>query len=128
MNLNDLLEADLRTLANEGKKKFGDLKETAEKAINLLRQSENLPLEMIFSVLYLAKNTNNSKNNSLALSILQKLLTTQALNDLIPVLKFLKALLDESLDETISLKALQTLMLVMNPGTLKVFPELVDVV
>ena len=105
MNLNDLLEADLRTLANEGKKKFGDLKETAEKAINLLRQSETLPLEMIFSVLYLAKNTNNSKNNSLALSILQKLLTTQALNDLIPVLKFLKALLDESLDETISLKA-----------------------
>lgn len=128
MSLNDLLEIDLRTLAGEAKRKTGDLKEVTEKTINLLRQSEKIPVENLFLVLNSAKNTNNPKICTLALSILQKLLTGQALENLTPSLQFMKSMLEDTSDENLHVKVLQTLMLLLDPRTIKIYPELTTVV
>ena len=128
MSLSDLLEADLRTLANEGKKKTGDLKEIAEKTISLLRQSEIIPIDNIFQVLNSAKSINNIKICNLALSILQKLLISKGIESLIPALLFLQSILEEYPDEGIQLKVLQTLMLIHDPSTVRIFPDFINIV
>lgn len=128
MSLNDLLESDLRTLSNEAKKKTGDLKELSEKTISLLRQSDVIPIDSIFQVLVSAKSTNNIKSIQLSLTVLQKLLTNQAIGSISKSLEFLQSILNDTIDETLQLKVLQTLMLMHDPKTVKICPELVNVV
>lgn len=128
MSLQDLLESDLRTLANEGKKKSGELKELTEKAISMLRQSEKIPISSIFQVLQSAKACNNLKVLNLAISVLQKLVTSKEIDSLTPALAFLQSVLEEYFDENLQLKVLQTLMLIQSPQIVKISADLIGII
>ena len=128
MSLNSSIEVDLRLLANESKKKSTDLKQLTESTISQLRSSEKPPIDLILQVLSSAKSTNNPKSCSLALSILQKLLTSESLDSLYPALHYLKTMLEEVSDESTQLKVLQSFMLILDPNRAKVYPDLTNTI
>lgn len=128
MSLGDSIEIDLRTLASENKKKSGDLKSLSERAISLLRQSPDLPIEPILQVLHSAKSTSSPKSCSTALSILQKLLTSNPSPPISPSLSYLKSMLSDIQDEPTQLKVLQTLMLILNPFKVQITPDLTNTI
>jgi hypothetical protein len=128
MSLNSSIEVDLRALANESKKKSSDLKQLTESAISQLRSSEKPPISLILQVLASAKSTNNAKTCALALSILQKLLTSGSLDSLYPALHYLKTLLEEIPEESTQLKVLQTFMLILDPNRARVYPDLTNTI
>ena len=70
-----LIETDLRGLANEAKRKYSNLKDGAEKAISLLRQNSEFPLEDILRAVDLVRHADNNKVKCAGLNVIQRLLS-----------------------------------------------------
>lgn len=130
MSLHDSLESDLRVIATEGKKKSQQIKDLAEKALSDLRKSPIIPSESILLVVESVKGTGISKIYAHVINILQKLLSHHLIDSIsiISVLEFLSAIILEVNEESLQLKSLQTIMLVLNPSVVILTEDLVGII
>src|SRR5574343_1076771 len=117
MSLHDSLESDLRIISTEGKKKSSQIKDLADKALLDLRKSPIIPSDSILQVVESVKGVGVVKIYTHIINILQKLLTHHLIDSIsiISVLEFLSSIILEINEESLQLKSLQTIMLVLNP-------------
>lgn len=128
MSAADLLESDLRALANEAKKRSSGIKEIVERAIGALRQSPNIPVEPILKAIESVRGSNMPKLQTQAIGVLQKMLNFQILDSIsiLSALEFLSNIGQETVDESVQLRTLQTLMLILNPQNIILTEDLVS--
>ena len=130
MSLHDSLESDLRIISTEGKKKSSQIKDLADKALLDLRKSPIIPSDSILQVVESVKGVGVVKIYTHIINILQKLLTHHLIDSIsiISVLEFLSSTILEINEESLQLKSLQTIMLVLNPQVVILTEDLVGIV
>ena len=130
MSLHDSLESDLRIISTEGKKKSSQIKDLADKALLDLRKSPIIPSDSILQVVESVKGVGVVKIYTHIINILQKLLTHHLIDSIsiIFVLEFLSSTILEINEESLQLKSLQTIMLVLNPQVVILTEDLVGIV
>lgn len=130
MSLHDSLEADLKAIGLEGKKKNNLVKELTDKACADLRKSPAIPSDSILQVIESVKGIGAPKIYSYVISITQKLLNHHLIDSIsvISVLEFLSSIIIEVNEESLQLKSLQTIMLVLNPQVVILTEDLVSII
>ena len=130
MILHDSLEADLKSISTEGKRKSIHIKDLADKACIDLRKSPMIPSESLLQLMESAKGAGGVKIYSSLINILQKLLNHHIIDSIsvISVLEFLSSVISEVSEESLQLKSLQTVMLVLNPEVVILTEDLISII
>ncbi|OMJ78327.1 hypothetical protein SteCoe_21882 [Stentor coeruleus] len=130
MSLHDSLESDLKIIAIESRRKSAQVRDLAEKAISDLKKSSVLPSESLLQVIESVRGLGILKVYFHTINILQKLLTHHLLcsNSMLIVLDFLSGVIFETNDESLQLKSLQTIMLILDPTVLLLTEDLISMV
>ncbi|OMJ79666.1 hypothetical protein SteCoe_20288 [Stentor coeruleus] len=128
--LHDSLENDLKAIANEGRRKNLQIRDLAEKATVDLRKSPIIPSDSILQVMESIKGVGVAKIYAHMINIIQRLLTHHLVDSIsiISVLEFLGGIILETNEESLQLKSLQTIMLVLNPSVVILTEDLVGIV
>mmetsp|Transcript_32957 Transcript_32957/g.57855 ORF Transcript_32957/g.57855 Transcript_32957/m.57855 type:complete len:1408 (+) Transcript_32957:50-4273(+) len=130
MSGRDLIESELRTLANEGKRKTPPLREACEAAIAKVRSKSSVSYEDIQAAIEASKTSGQPKLIGMALSLVQKMVQFGYVDaiSVMSVLTFLQSVVRDTNDESVQLKTLQTMMLILNPARVLLTEDLVDAV
>lgn len=130
MSGRDLIESELRSLANEGKRKTPPLREACEAAIAKVRSKTSVTYEDIQAAIEASKTSGQPKLIGMALGMVQRMIQLGYVDaiSVMSVLQFLQGVIRDTQDETVQLKSLQTMMLILNPARVLLTEELVDAV
>ncbi|KAF4677046.1 hypothetical protein FOL47_003779 [Perkinsus chesapeaki] len=113
------VEAELRIICVESRKKYSQIKEHSERVIaKLIASNGNVPVEEVLAVVIVASETHNPKLVLPCLGCVQRLIMGQLVNTsklLGTVVTYLHDRANDS-DPTVQVKALQTILLLLTPS------------
>lgn len=111
------IEAELRIICVESRKKYSQIKEHSERVIAKLIASDEVPVEEVLAVVIVASETHNSRLILPCLGCIQRLIMGQLVNTtkrLATVVTYLHDRANDT-DPTVQVKALQTILLLLTP-------------
>ncbi|KAF4691556.1 Endocytosis and vacuole integrity protein [Perkinsus olseni] len=112
------VEAELRIICLESRKKYSQIKEHSERVIaKLIASDGDVPVEEVLAVIIVASETHNPRLLLPCLGCIQRLIMGQLVNTpkrLTTVVTYLHDRANDT-DQTVQVKALQTILLLLTP-------------